>query len=139
MLDHTVHADLYLESTMDSVLQAAQLAARAASDAGFLPDDQQRIGLAVHESVLNAVSHGNQFSAEKKVHLVIRNEETKLVVEVEDEGDGFAPDEVPDPCDEGNLERGSGRGLLIIREYMDQLEVGRRSPWGARVRMAKRI
>lgn len=122
---------------MDSVLQAAQLAVRAADEVGFPHDDQQRIGLAVHECVMNAVSHGNQFSTGKQVHLIIRGEDAKLVIEVEDEGCGFAPEAVPDPCGDENLERDSGRGLLIIRGFMDEVEIGARSPSGTRVRMAK--
>ncbi len=124
---------------MDSVLRAAQLAIRAANEVGFFSDDQQRIGLAAHECVLNAVSHGNQFSNGKQVHLVIRSVDGKLGIEVEDEGCGFAPEEVPDPCGDENLARDSGRGLLIIRSFMDEVDIGARSPSGTRVRMAKKI
>lgn len=79
------------------------------------------VHLAVEEAVVNAIKHGNQNDRNKFVHIVCKTSPTQLRVEITDEGDGFNPDDVPDPTDEDNLELPSGRGLMLMRSFMTRI------------------
>ena len=111
----SLHAELVLDSTLASVDRGEAVAMEAARKVGFDADTQVDIGIAVRESLVNAVAHGNRYNAWKKVQFRVWTGPGKLVLEIEDQGKGFDPDEVPDPLDGGNLMRHSGRGLLMIR------------------------
>ncbi len=133
----TRHTDLLLDSNLDSVDKAEAIAMEAAANVGFDGDSQHDVGVAVRESMVNAVAHGNRYNARKKVHLQVWETARGVVIEIEDEGKGFDSQAVPDPREEDNVLRHSGRGLLMIRAYMDEFEIGTRAPTGTRVRMAK--
>ncbi|HMN96079.1 MAG TPA: ATP-binding protein [Phycisphaerales bacterium] len=91
------------------------------------------IRLAVEEAINNGFRHGNKNDPEKRVHFAWNASPHRVQVEVEDEGEGFDPASVPDPTAEENLEIPSGRGLMLMRAYMSQVEYV--DP-GNRVRMA---
>ncbi len=133
------HVDLFLESTLESVDKGEALVMNAARDLGFDEDAQHEIGISVRESMVNAVAHGNRYSARKKVRLKVERGPDALTIEILDEGPGFNPDAVPDPTSGENVFRHSGRGLLMIRAYMDEFEIKRLEPNGTYVRMAKRL
>ena len=80
------------------------------------------VRLAVEEALVNAYRHGNQRDASKRVTFICRIDSESASFEVSDEGPGFDISSVPDPTDEANLEIPSGRGLLLMREYMSLLE-----------------
>lgn len=126
-----------LESSLESVDSAESAVLKAAQEIGFDEDDLHKIGMAVRESMVNAVVHGNRYSARKKVHLSISKSRDRLSVVVGDEGEGFDYGAVPDPLSEENLLRQSGRGLLLMQAFVDELEVRRRKPSGMEVRMVK--
>lgn len=126
-----------LDSSLEGVDQGEALILDAARRLGFDEDALHEIGVSVRESLVNAVAHGNRFNAKKKVHLMLSEEPDKLCIEIADEGAGFDADAVPDPLGEGNLLRQSGRGLLMIRAFMDEVSVTRREPSGTLVRMVK--
>jgi serine/threonine-protein kinase RsbW len=79
------------------------------------------IRLAVEEALLNAIKHGNRMDRSKKVHIQYRVRTDHFEVFIADEGSGFDPDDVPDPTAEENLERPSGRGLMLMRHYMTEV------------------
>jgi serine/threonine-protein kinase RsbW len=133
------HVNLFLESTLESVDKAEALVMRAARDLGLDEDAQHEVGIAVRESMVNAVAHGNRYSARKRVHLQVEKGPQALTIEIVDEGPGFNPDAVPDPTAGDNVFRHSGRGLLMIRAYMDEFEIKRLEPHGTYVRMVKRL
>lgn len=133
----TQHADHMLDSSLESVDRAEEIVLQAAREVGFDDDDQHRVGIAVRECMVNAVAHGNRYNARKKVRLHVSWNNTKLEIDIEDEGAGFEVGDVPDPRDEANLMRHSGRGLLMIRAFMDEIEYRKREPKGTRVRMVK--
>ncbi len=133
----SLHADLWLDSTLASVDRGEAVAMEAAGKLGFDADTQQDIGIAVRESLVNAVAHGNRYSAKKKVRFRVWTAPRGLILEIEDQGKGFDPDDVPDPLEGDNLMRHSGRGLLMIRAYMDELNHTKLQPEGTRVRMVK--
>jgi serine/threonine-protein kinase RsbW len=128
---------LILNSSLDSVDLAEAEAVKAAEETGFEEKDVHKIRLAVRECVANAVVHGNRYSAKKKVHFHLESSPGTLTIVVRDEGDGFEPEAIPDPLAEENLLRHSGRGLLMIREFMDDVEVQRAQPRGTEIRMSK--
>jgi len=80
------------------------------------------VHLSVEEAVVNAIKHGNQNDQSKKVRVQFHTSADKLRIEIEDEGDGFDPDSVPDPTFEENLELPSGRGLMLMRNFMTRIE-----------------
>jgi len=89
---------------------------------GYTKDDTFSIHLAVEEAFANAVKHGNDMDLDKKVEFCYQIDEEKVEVTVKDEGPGFNPDQIPDPRCGDNLFKPSGRGLFLIRSYMDEVE-----------------
>ncbi|WP_440999610.1 ATP-binding protein [Fodinibius sp. SL11] len=91
--------------------------------AGFSDEDSSRIMLTLSEAVNNAIMHGNNENPEKKVVVLSTLDEEKrtLTISVEDEGEGFAPTEIPDPLKEENLLNEGGRGVYLIEQYADDL------------------
>lgn len=126
-----------MESTLDSVDTAEADALRVAEEIGFNEDDLDKIGMAVRECMVNAVVHGNRYSAKKRVYFQVLKGGDRLKITIRDEGEGFDLSALPDPLAEENLLRQSGRGLLLIRSFMDELDVRRGAPNGTEVRMVK--
>jgi len=98
-----------------------QLLAEATSY-GFDEDQLFAIHLAVEEAFLNAVKHGNRCDAQKKVTVEYVVTPEKFEISITDQGSGFDPDALPDPRRDENLYKSCGRGVLIIRSYMDVVE-----------------
>jgi serine/threonine-protein kinase RsbW len=128
-----------LESKLQSVDKAEELVMSEAGKAGFDEDDQHQIGMAVRECMVNAVVHGNRYSSHKHVHLEIERSDTGLTVTVGDEGEGFDLSSLPDPLAPENLLRQSGRGLLLIRAFMDEFDLHPRPGGGTEVRLVKKL
>ncbi len=126
-----------LDSVLESADEAEQLVLDLAGRLGFADEDLHKIGMAVRESVVNAVVHGNRYNARKKVHLSISGHGGCLTVTVGDEGEGFDIAALPDPLAEHNLLQQSGRGIFLIRAFMDEFEVRRLSPAGTEVKLIK--
>ena len=129
--------EVKLESTLDSVDVAEEMVKDFAEKVGFPEDDVHQIGMAVRESVINAVVHGNCYSSLKKVSLAVEASSDRLTIKVQDQGAGFDLDDIPDPLRDENLLRKSGRGLFLIRAFMDELQVHRLRPEGMEVIMVK--
>ncbi len=131
--------DQSMESTLDSV-DAAELRATEAASALGLPDEETfRFGYAVREAMVNAVVHGNRYSANKRVHFVLVRKAQTLEVAITDEGDGFQLEMQSDPLAEENLLNQSGRGLTLIRAFTDEFEVGPAPSKGTLARLVKRL
>ncbi len=128
-----------LDSTLQSVDQAEALAIREAAKIGFEEEDQQQIGMAIRECMVNAVVHGNRYSKNKKIHLDIERSKESLVVTIGDEGEGFDLNSLPDPLAPENLLRQSGRGILLIRAFMDEFDLHPRHGGGTEVRLVKNL
>jgi serine/threonine-protein kinase RsbW len=117
-----------LESTLESVDAAEALVLRIAEESGFEEEELHKIGMAVREATVNAVVHGNRYNLKKKVHLRASFEAGRLTVTIVDEGEGFDPTDLPDPLAEENLLRQSGRGLLLIRAFVDEFAMQKSAP-----------
>lgn len=93
-------------------------------DALSLKDENfYNIMIAVTEAVNNAINHGNKLDPNKEVIFKAEAEDDKVIIEVKDEGEGFDPNAVDDCLDPGNLLKESGRGVFIIRELMDEVNI----------------
>jgi serine/threonine-protein kinase RsbW len=97
------------------------------------------IELSISESMINAIQHGNKADPAKKATLKISSNGESIEIIVEDEGKGFTLDRVADPTDQANLLKPSGRGILIIRSFMDEVDCLPLEGGGCRLRMVKRI
>ncbi|HET6145150.1 MAG TPA: ATP-binding protein [Candidatus Acidoferrales bacterium] len=130
--------EVILETLIESIALAEEMGVRVASIAGFGEDDQYKIGLAVHEGVMNAFQYGNEERRERKIHLTFVLHEEKLEIHVVDQGAGFRLEDVPDPRNDENVLSDSGRGVLLMRAFMDEVDVVSSAAGGAKVVMAKR-
>ncbi len=128
---------LKFESKLDSVDAAELIVERLAEDFGFAADVVDHLGLAVRESMINAVVHGNRYSSEKTVRLSVVVDSDRITVTIGDQGAGFDPDRVPDPLTADNLLKDSGRGLLLIRSFVDEVNIRRLTPAGTEVELIK--
>jgi serine/threonine-protein kinase RsbW len=127
-----------MESTLESVNKAEEMADEAASHAGFDEDARGGIAMAVREAMINAVMHGNGYSPDKHVNLSFEQIGGNLVITVSDEGQGMNPDDVPDPLAPENLMKQSGRGIFLIRAFMDDVKFRKIEP-GTEITLIKRI
>lgn len=99
------------------------------------------VGVAVRESVINAIKHGNASDEHKRVHVEfapLDGDTPGLSIRVRDEGPGFDPMSLPDCCAPENLLKASGRGIFLMRCFMDELVLQRAPEGGMEVRMVKR-
>lgn len=125
-----------LESTLASVNKAEQAALEVAAKSGFDEDECGRISMAVREATVNAVLHGNRYDANKRVTISFETTPDALTVAVRDEGQGLDPTNVPDPLAPENLLKQSGRGIFLIRAFMDEIRFRALSP-GTEITMVK--
>lgn len=126
-----------MDSTLESVDSAEEIAVGAAQRAGFDEDDLMKIGMAVRESMVNAVVHGNRYNDKKKVRLSVAHGPDQLQVIIADEGEGFDFEALPDPLAPENLMATSGRGIFLIRSFMDEFRMRRLDPGGTEVTLVK--
>jgi len=127
-----------MESTLESVNKAEEMADKAASQAGFDEDARGGISMAVREAMINAVMHGNGYSPDKRVQLSFDQSGGNLVITIRDEGLGMDPEEVPDPLAPENLMKQSGRGIFLMRAFMDEVKFRKLEP-GTEITLIKRV
>jgi serine/threonine-protein kinase RsbW len=107
---------------------------------GFDDDAIHWVGVAIRESVINAIKHGNRNDTSKHVFvefLSAPGNAPGLCILVRDQGEGFDPEELADPLDPDNLLKPSGRGIFLIRNFMDDVRLRRAPEGGMEVRMVK--
>ena len=107
--------------------------------AGFKEETIHYLAVAVRESLVNAIKHGNAQDESKRVEIQFTLNEGARVVEVKDQGKGFQPEEVPDPLAPENLLKAYGRGIFFMRQFMDEVSYSFPSRGGTVVRMVKKI
>src|SRR5215467_9723067 len=139
MTADTKHLEITLETQVESVNLAEEMCLRVAEAAGFGEDDCYRIGMSVREGVINAFHYGNQERPEKKIYLAVDITTEKMIIHVLDEGNGFTLSDVPDPLAEENLLSTSGRGIFLMRAFMDEFDVVQGRTGGAEIVMAKKL
>ena len=127
-----------MESSLESVNKAEEMADQAASQAGFDEDTRSGISMAVREGMINAVLHGNAYDPAKRVNLTFEQSGRELTVTIADQGKGFVPEEVPDPLAPENLLKQSGRGIFLMRTFMDEVRF-RKLNCGTEITLIKRL
>ena len=117
----TSRVSFTLDSTLDSVNKIELTAEQIAQRAGFDEDSTLNIAMAVREAAVNAVLHGNAYDTNKHVVASFETTTDSLIVRIADQGPGMDPDKVPDPLAPENILRGSGRGIFLIKAFMDEV------------------
>jgi len=131
--------ELVLESDLKNVEVAEEVARRVSGTAGFDEDDQHRIDMAVHETLINAIWHGNKNDPSKSVWLRFEIFNDRLEIRVRDQGSGYDPKGVPDPLQDENILNSSGRGIFLIRTFMDEYRVVSQAGKGTEVILVKKL
>jgi serine/threonine-protein kinase RsbW len=129
--------ELSIDSKLEFVDLVASVTKNVTAKMGFSEDDASWIELAVHEAVINAITHGNKNADDKKVDVRFETEQDALVVVIRDYGAGFDPSKLPDPTSTDNLLNPNGRGIFYMRTFMDEVEHSTHPEGGSVVRMKK--
>jgi serine/threonine-protein kinase RsbW len=127
-----------LESTLDSVNKSEQAARELAVRAGFSQDEADRISMAVREAAVNAVLHGNQYDQNKRMLVAFETTPDSMTISIRDEGSGLNPEVIPDPLAPENLLKQSGRGIFLIRAFMDEVRFRQLNP-GTEITLIKHV
>lgn len=127
-----------LNSTMDSVSEIEAAADKFAEEAGVDEDQRFHISMAVREAAVNAVLHGNEYDSAKQISFTLENTGAALVFTIADQGKGVDPNSLPDPLAPENLLRGTGRGIFLIRSFMDEVHFRQLNP-GTELTLVKRL
>jgi serine/threonine-protein kinase RsbW len=135
--DRTVKLDVASRFEMLDVVQTVLV--QLCAIVGFDDEAQHYMSVAVRESVVNAIKHGNRQDESKRVHVQFTVHERALEVEVRDEGRGFDPAGVADPLAPENLLKAYGRGIFFMRQFMDEVTHSFPPKGGTVVRMLKRV
>jgi len=134
---------LKLPSTFELLDIVQVLSDRISALAGLDEDATHWVSVAVRESVINAIKHGNREDRDKHVTVEFllepRAKPEQFIVEVLDEGEGFDPEEIANPLDPENVLKSSGRGIFFMRNFMDDVSIARRPEGGMAVRMSKKL
>ena len=112
---------LEIESDPNNLITVEEFVNYFAIDLGL---DKERVAallLAVTEATTNAIIHANKCDVSKLVTVDVQVGKTKITIKITDEGEGFNPAEIPDPTQPENLLKDSGRGVYLMRVYMDEL------------------
>ena len=126
--------ELSIDSKLEFVDLVASVTKSVTAKMGFTEDDSSWIELAVHEAVINAITHGNKSADDKKVDVRFETEQNALVIVIRDYGAGFDPSKLPDPTSADNLLNPSGRGIFYMRTFMDEVEYSLHPQGGSVVR-----
>jgi serine/threonine-protein kinase RsbW len=127
--------DFELPSDVTLMNGVLQYLIERVSKLGLIKPERSNLFVALDEAFVNAVKHGNHNDPQKLVRITAELSSREARFTVEDEGDGFNIQEIPDPCDPANLFKASGRGVLLIYNIMDEVQYNER---GNRLTMVKR-
>lgn len=129
---------LEIASRLDMLDMVQTVLAHLAAMVGFDDEASHYMTVAVRESVVNAIKHGNQHDESKRVAVVFTIHPAALEVKVQDQGLGFDPELVPNPIAEENLLKSYGRGIFFMRNFMDEVSYAFPARGGTVVRMLKK-
>ncbi len=112
---------LEIESDPNNLITVEEFVNYFAKDLGLDNDRLSALLLAVTEATTNAIIHANKCDINKLVTVDVEVDKSKIIIKIKDEGEGFDPSKIPDPTQPENLLKDSGRGLYLMRIYMDEL------------------
>lgn len=133
---------LEFSSAFDMVDVVQMISDHLSRDIGLDDDATHWVGVAIRECVINAIVHGNRHDLAKRVFVefsTAAGAAPVLTIRVRDQGPGFDPTELADPLAPENLLKSSGRGIFLIRSFMDDVQLARAPEGGMEVRMTKRV
>ena len=133
----TVRLDIASRIEMLDMVQA--VLTHLCSVLGFGEEAVHYMSVAIRESVVNAMKHGNKLDESKRVIVEFVMHAGALEIRVQDQGAGFDPAAVPDPVAEENLLKAYGRGIFFMRQFMDEVQHSSPPKGGTIVRMLKRV
>lgn len=135
--------DSVIELRIQSSLEYTELVENITNNltvmAGCDSDQAYFIEMAVREIVVNAIRHGNQMDLDKVVRVLYRFNSERFEVGILDQGNGFDFEHLPDPCDPENLMKSSGRGIFLVRSFMDDFSLAYIPNQGTEVRFTKKL
>jgi len=123
---------------MDSVGVVEAAADKLAEEAGLDEDQRFHVAMALREAAVNAVLHGNDYDPTKQITASFENTGSSLVFVITDQGKGLDPETLPDPLAPENLLRGTGRGIFLIRSFMDEVHFRQLHP-GTELTLVKHL
>jgi len=123
---------------MESVSEVEAAADRLAVEAGLDDDARFHVTMAVREAAVNAVLHGNDYDPAKRITASFENTGDSLIVTIADQGIGLDPETLPDPLAPENIMRGTGRGIFLIRSFMDEVHFRQLHP-GTELTLVKHL
>jgi len=132
-------AHLVLSSRFENIELAERALVDLCNQAGCGQDDEYWLVTALREALANAIRHGNRQDPERKVRVDYVLEDNRITIRVEDEGEGFDPETIPDPTDPENLLRPSGRGIFYMRQFMNRVEFDRAHSGGTAVTLIRQL
>lgn len=130
--------EMSIRSSYDDLEKGTGLVAHAAGSVQIPGETEEDVMISVIEAVNNAIQHGNREEEKKQVHIRVETTPENIAICVRDDGEGFGLDLVPDPRSGEKLLNGSGRGILLMKAFMDQV-VFRIEKQGTVVEMSKRF
>ena len=130
---------LTIPSKLEELEAVQKLIGEATAAFGLSEDIAYWMELTISESMINAIRHGNQSDPTKDATLTISFDGENIEIIVEDEGEGFKLDELADPTQAENLLKPCGRGILIIRSFMDEVKLTCKEGGGTRLWMLKKL
>jgi serine/threonine-protein kinase RsbW len=129
-----ISRSVVVSSTPAAIADVYKLILPSLQSSNFSEDDIFAVHLALEEAFINAVKHGNKMEPSKAVRVDFAIEVDKIEISMTDEGEGFDPEVIPDPRYGDNLYKPAGRGMLLMRSFMDVVEYNRE---GSSVRMIR--
>ena len=118
-----VRLDFLVPSKLSRILGVNRLISFLSAEFGFPPEESRvNLPMVVDEALSNAIVHGNRSDENLKVHVRIYISSRRIRIQIEDQGEGFIPEEVEDPTEQENIYKGSGRGIYLLKELMDSVE-----------------
>jgi serine/threonine-protein kinase RsbW len=140
--DHNI-VRLEFTSTFEMLDFVQVVSDHLARGVGLDEDSMHWVSVAIRESVINAIKHGNRNDAGKRVFVefetATRADIPELAIKIRDQGEGFDPEQVANPLDAENLLKSSGRGIFLIRNFMEDVHLQRAPEGGMEIRMVKRV
>ncbi|GIX06810.1 MAG: hypothetical protein KatS3mg115_1213 [Candidatus Poribacteria bacterium] len=134
--DYYREVEFTIPSDIEFVPMVEAALTRLCHDLKFSDEETAQIAVSVIEGVMNAIKHGNKYDLKKPVRVRLSVDKDQLTISIKDEGEGFQPEEVANPLEGENLFRDHGRGILMMRAYMDEVY---HSEKGTRLTMSKKL
>lgn len=117
------HYSINFESSIENLEKIEAVTARISEELSFSESDVDDISISITELFNNAIHHGNQNNVKKKIYVTFNVTHDAVRISVKDEGEGFSLQDLKDPLAPENLLAESGRGIYLVKELMDKVEI----------------